>query len=123
VRPTAILAMNLTVAHECRAQEKYRGPYKLEEKTGYVTGNPARAACIEDIMKTIKHKCGADGAHRNHAEAMKIEDMRRIIKTSEERCSPGLRYEDLEDGSRLKVVTEHMLMRAFLTSGFTLWTR
>jgi hypothetical protein len=110
----------------CRSQEKFRGPYKLDELTGNVTGNPARAACIEDIMKTIKNKCGADGGHRNHAEAMKIDDMRRVIKMLEEKCDPGLSYEysDFKDSSgKWKELTEHLLMQAFLTSGFTLWTR
>jgi hypothetical protein len=111
-----------TYLYHHRAREKYRGPYKWDEVTCEVTGNPARSACIEDLMKTIKNKSGANGGHRNHAEAIRIEDVGRIMEMSEKQC-PGGTYEHIKDANELKTVTEHLMMRAFITSGFTLWTR
>jgi hypothetical protein len=106
-----------------RAREKFRGPYKLDDITREVSGNPAHSANIEDLMKTIKNKAGADGGHRNHAEAIRIEDVKKIMATSEAECPIGCTYEHIKDTIQLRITTEHILMRAFISSGFTLWTR
>lgn len=74
-------------------------------------------------MKTIKNKAGADGGHRNHAEAIRIEDVRKIMAMSAAECPIGCTYEHIKDTNQLRITTEHLLMRAFISSGFTLWTR
>jgi hypothetical protein len=119
---SAFSSRDITYLYHNRARDKFRGPYKLDEVTGNVTGNPARSACIEDLLKTIKNKAGANGGHRNHAEAIRIEDVSRIMEMSEKEC-PGNVYAHIKDASELKMATEHLLMRAFIASGFTLWTR
>jgi hypothetical protein len=107
--------------------DRYRGlQYNFDDKTGLVTGNPARAACVLDMMKTVKNKCGAEGGTRNHAQALTIEDMTKIINTSEKHCPlwcPGGSPAYETDASFKASVMDHVLVRGFLTSAFTLWTR
>ncbi|KAH7903207.1 hypothetical protein BJ138DRAFT_1021002, partial [Hygrophoropsis aurantiaca] len=118
-------------AHWDRQGDKYRGPYQCDETTGRVTGNPAMSAVVKDIVKTIENKHGADGGSRNHAAAMTIEDMRMAMRWSNEQC-PTDALEQLVtqiengkaiDGAGVQVVGEHLLIRAYISSGFTLWTR
>lgn len=73
-------------------------------------------------MKTIKNKCGADGGTRNHAEAITIEDMRTLMDWSQSKY-PSETLDSLMDTEELKSGKMHALMRAFMASGFTLWTR
>jgi hypothetical protein len=103
--------------------DKYRGPYSLDEGTNKVSGNPARSAMIQDLLKTIKNKCGAEGDARNHAKAMTIEDMETLMNWSEG-CVPNrMADHEFTDAASLANAAKHFFMRAFMTSGFTLWTR
>jgi hypothetical protein len=78
------------------------------------------------MMKTVKNKCGAEGGARNHAQALTIEDMMKIVNTSEKQCplwclggSPTYQT----NASFKASVVDHVLMQGFLMSAFTLWTR
>jgi hypothetical protein len=103
--------------------DKYRGPYSLDEGTNKVSGNPARSAMIQDLLKTIKNKCGAEGDARNHAKAMTIEDMETLMNWSEG-CVPNrMADHEFTDAASLADAAKHFFMRGFMTSGFTLWTR
>ena len=73
-------------------------------------------------MKSIKNKCGADGGRRNHAEAITLENMKAVWEWSEKQC-PTEQLNEIEDAAELKNAKRHALMRAFMASGFTLWTR
>lgn len=104
---------------------RYAGEYKYDEETGKVSGCPARAASIETFIKAVRTKAGVKGAAatRNHAEAMTIEDLKKLMDWSEKQCSPKMLQKELESLDELKKTEMHGLMRAFLASGFTLWTR
>ncbi|KII93126.1 hypothetical protein PLICRDRAFT_70704, partial [Plicaturopsis crispa FD-325 SS-3] len=104
------------------ANEKYRGPYTCSDD-GVVSGNPARAAGITDIIDSIKHKAGADGGHRNHADALTIEHMEKIMAWSEGQYPGNADWSTLASIDDVRHATKHLMMRAFLTSGFTIWTR
>lgn len=63
-------------------------------------------------------------ATRNHAEAITIEEIQKLMNWSETQCSNELLttvpVETMEESKRR---LEHGLMRAFMASAFTLWTR
>ncbi|KAJ7644798.1 hypothetical protein FB45DRAFT_976028 [Roridomyces roridus] len=105
---------------------KYAGAYKYDEDTGKISGCPARAPEIEAFMKCIKTKTRVKGeaATRRHAEAMTIEDLRKIMEYSEKQCSAEVvKANQPPDLPALVVLLKHGMMRAFLSSGFCLWTR
>ncbi|KAF5382515.1 hypothetical protein D9615_003084 [Tricholomella constricta] len=123
---------------------KYAGDYKLNKVTNEVSGCPARAPCVLAIKKAMQ-TCGkATNATRKHAEALSIEDERKLMQWSQCLC-PHERLEEISsekngNGSTRPVkgkgegalpltveevhfIFEHGFMRAFVTSAFTLWTR
>ena len=110
-----------------RAGDKYRGTYHIDETTGVITGCPARSHTIKELVKVVRSRGKQKGAAatRHHAEAMKLEDLDTIIKWSEFMAPPehilklACSYSPDLEASMLK----HSMMWAFLSSGFTLWTR
>ncbi|KAJ7923960.1 hypothetical protein B0H13DRAFT_1864427 [Mycena leptocephala] len=85
---------------------KYSGSYSYDEET----------------EKNKARKKGA-AATRRHAEATTIEDMRNIFKWSESECpSQKLESEPASLEERILMI-KHGMMRGFLSSGYTLWTR
>lgn len=114
-----------------RDGSRFAGTYYLDESTGAVTGNPASTVEIAELVRVIQTKAIAEGANatRRHAEAITIEDMKALIQWSELVC-PNEEVENCtkpeggcKDPTRLKLLLTHAMMRAFCTSGFTLWTR
>jgi hypothetical protein len=112
---------------------RYAKQYMYDERTGTVTGCPARALVVTSIMKAIKTRGRVKGvsAARQHAEAMMIEELTYVMEWSEAQY-PGHWLSTvnkqasaacLRDTRHLACVAKHGLMRAFLSSGFTLWTR
>ncbi|KAG2344994.1 hypothetical protein BDR05DRAFT_998604 [Suillus weaverae] len=91
--------------------ETYRGPYHFNPATGIVTGNPAQSAAVQDMMEVLKNNEGAEGGNRNHASAMTIEDMRKIMA-----CGLPLDMDEVISAQK------HLVIRAFTTTGFTIWT-
>lgn len=72
----------------------------------------------------IINKSGVKGAAtRNHAAAMSIEDMRKWGEWSESKWPRAKVDEKLGIVSELQDKMKHFMMRAFGSSGFTLWTR
>ncbi|KAF8628513.1 hypothetical protein AX17_005987, partial [Amanita inopinata Kibby_2008] len=101
--------------------DEYAGEYRHDPKTKVIHGCPACAHMIKDLMKNIKNRSHIEGAAamRNHAEAMLLADLKRIMKWSETAC-PSMHCESLEG---MMLATKHLFMRAFMTTGFTIWTR
>ena len=64
-------------------------------------------------------------ATRHHAEAMKIDYLDAIIKISESVAPPEriLQMASSDPPDSAVIALRHGMMRAFLSSGFTLWTR
>ncbi|KAJ7323349.1 hypothetical protein DFH08DRAFT_941575 [Mycena albidolilacea] len=83
---------------------KYTGQYSFDEETGKVLGNPARAAEIQSFMKCIKNKAPMMQWSGSECPNEKLEN---APKTQEE----------------LELMIKHGQTRAFLSSGYTLWTR
>ncbi|KAL0564527.1 hypothetical protein V5O48_017518 [Marasmius crinis-equi] len=104
---------------------KFIGTYKFEEETGIVTGNPARAPSVQDLMTSIRNTVRSDSTTRNHAEAMSYQDMEKWMAWSEKMVPDALadHPELLATREKLLEVGKHLMMRAFAASGFTLWTR
>lgn len=109
---------------------KYSGEYSIHDATGEVKGCPARASSVRAVVQSIKtrEKVKGASAFRNHAEAMSIEELAHLMEWSEQACPSDLLTPEsllqiqgsVED---LKHRLHHGFMRAFLSSGFTLWTR
>ena len=105
-----------------RASDKYRSNYSYDEASDTIHGCPAKSSTIQTFIKLIKAKSRAKGtaATQHHAEAMKIKDLAAIMQWSECEVPP----ESLaKRGGNLKIQLKHTMMRAFLSSGYTLWTR
>ncbi|EDR06825.1 uncharacterized protein LACBIDRAFT_299726 [Laccaria bicolor S238N-H82] len=105
--------------------DKYAGDYRLDDKTGEVTGCPARAPAVMAVIHAVKVRAVEKGhaASRNHAEAITVEEMKKIIDWSEKMCPDDLLTLPVKDIETLMFRAEHALMRAFISSAFTLWTR
>ncbi|KAJ7827711.1 hypothetical protein B0H13DRAFT_2373687 [Mycena leptocephala] len=105
--------------------DRYAGAYRFDEATEKVAGCPARAQVIQTFVKVIKNKSGVKGAAatRNHAEAMSIEDMGKWGEWSESKWPRAKVDEKPGIVSELQDKMKHFMMRAFGSSGFTLWTR
>ena len=109
-----------------RDNDRYSGEYSFDEKQGEVHGCPARAPAVRSVMQVVKTQAHAKGtsATRNHAEAMTIEEIRKLINWSETQCSnEWLTIVPIETMEESKHRLEHGLMRAFMESAFTLWKR
>ncbi|TFK70514.1 hypothetical protein BDN72DRAFT_896416 [Pluteus cervinus] len=104
------------------------GVYRCDKETGVVTGNPGRSKLLLDYLKALRAMANVEGksAKREHAEAMTIEEMQQIMEWSELVCPherlerPNFRHDDIDD---FRLVAKHGMMRAWFSSGFTLWTR
>ena len=90
-------------------------------------GCPARARSIKELLKVIRNRDVQTGiaASRHHAVAMTIQDLDTIIRWSEEVVPPNLTQPDQTGSMQMPLYTflKHNMMRAFLSTGFTLWTR
>ena len=105
----------------CRDGDRYAGKqYFYDSEKDEVRGCPARAPAIKTLLKVVKAKCSADGVGRRSAAPMTIEDLAQIIHWSEKECPEP--SNQLAAETELSVV-KHAMMRAYMTAGFTLWTR
>ena len=69
-----------------RDGDTYSGPYSFDKETETVKGYAARSSTIKSYIKVIASKSGAKGvaeAVRHHAEAMGLEELKKIIEWSE----------------------------------------
>ncbi|PCH33911.1 hypothetical protein WOLCODRAFT_160449 [Wolfiporia cocos MD-104 SS10] len=108
---------------EMMADDRYRGPYKYNEVKNEVRGNPADSAQVQDIVHAIRNKSRATEKARSRAGAMLIEDMRKMMLWSERTCRAEWLDKEIADLGTLTMMTRDFLMRAFMSSGFVLWTR
>ncbi|KAG1838264.1 hypothetical protein F4604DRAFT_1600650 [Suillus subluteus] len=77
------------------------------------------------------HAAYEESECRNHASAMTIEDMRKIMAWSYKQCPDeliSLIYSQVQSGLPLDMdevisAQKHLVIRAFATTGFTIWTR
>ena len=113
--------------HGCgnRDGDRYAGNYCCDESTGQVQGCPARAPAVTSLLHAIKIRASVKGAAatRQHAEAISIEEIQTLMQWSERTCPNELLEMPVPDVETLMFRLEHALMRAFVTSAFTLWTR
>ena len=109
-----------------RDGDTYSGPYSFDKETEAVKGCPARSSTIKSYIKVIASNSGAKGAAaavRHHAEAMGLKELKEVIQWSEKRYPSEKLASESKDIDELMLSVEHTMMRAFMTSGFTLWTR
>lgn len=120
-----LLEFSCSKQHTGRDGENYAGPYKYDSTTGKVTGNPARATSVRRLIKMINAKDGAKGAAaaRHHAEAIRIEELAKLMEWSEKRYSFEALGRKPENTDELLLAVKHGMMRGFMSTGFTLWTR
>ena len=112
-------------------RENYAGEYTYNEKTGEIKGCPARASNVKAVVHSVKtrQKSKEGSATRNHAEAMTLEELQRLMEWSTQECSnewltdDRWRSEAHDAVSALKHRLQHGFMRGFMSSAFTLWTR
>ncbi|KAG2037297.1 hypothetical protein BDR03DRAFT_982454 [Suillus americanus] len=110
--------------------ETYRGPYHFNPATGIVSRNPAQSVVVQDMMEVLKNNEGAEGGCRNHASAMTIEDMWKIMAWSYKQCPDeliSLIYSQVQsrlplDMDEVIPAQKYLVICAFATTGFTIWT-
>ncbi|KAF8071966.1 hypothetical protein FPV67DRAFT_1779081 [Lyophyllum atratum] len=90
--------------------DSYAGDYMYDKKTDTVHGCPARSATIKNLIKTFTLKATAEGAPatREHAEAMKIEDLNRIMVWSESQFSSHKNTGGATPGTR-RLKAKHLM--------------
>ncbi|KAF9533156.1 hypothetical protein CPB83DRAFT_880296 [Crepidotus variabilis] len=105
-------------------ETRYSGAYSYDAETNKVTGCPARASEVTKLMRAIKNRGGQKGAAatRHHAEAMLYEDISRVMQKSNETHPIGM-MSTASTSTLLAEILKHVMFRAFLTTGFILWTR
>ncbi|KAJ7192757.1 hypothetical protein GGX14DRAFT_528316 [Mycena pura] len=102
---------------------KYRGRWHLNPTTGQYEGNPVESAEVEDTMRSIKNKCGADGGDRVHSLAMSKEYMEKMFAWSDSICAPATYFNPLPSPAESLERTKHLMFKAFVSTGWTVWTR
>ncbi|KAF8623028.1 hypothetical protein AX15_006540 [Amanita polypyramis BW_CC] len=108
--------------HPIRDGDRYTGPYFCDEETSKVKGCPARSSAIKSMVKAARAK-SATSRVRNHALPMTIEDMTCIMKWSESLYPQVSLFWPARIVEEQTEVMKHAFMCAFMTTGFTLWTR
>lgn len=109
-----------------RDGDKYAGAYSYDEGKDLPKGCPGRAGIIKELMKIIRNRDGKTHgglASRQHAAAMKIEILKKVMAWSEREAPPTSTRDEQCDAKGLATFLNHYMMRAFFSSGFTLWTR
>ncbi|KAJ7585443.1 hypothetical protein C8J56DRAFT_1087359, partial [Mycena floridula] len=79
------------------------------------TGNPADSAEVEDMLEACKNKGNEDDRH--HSRAMTIRDMEILMAYTEAMMQEAAAKGNMDE------VGQWLWFRAFITTGFTLWTR
>ncbi|KAF8797576.1 hypothetical protein BYT27DRAFT_7228935 [Phlegmacium glaucopus] len=103
----------------------YSGAYSYDEKQYKVLGCPTRASAVRSVLQAVKTRAHTKGAlaTRNHAEAITIEEIQKLMNWSEKNCPneklTSTPVENMEEWGSVK----YRLMHAFMTSAFMLWTR
>jgi len=86
-------------------------------------GKPVRGNDPVSLLKAVKNQDKANGGTRNHAEAMSIDEMKKMMDWSEGHISSDPSNLKFNNAIDLVLATKHYFMQAFASSGFTLWTQ
>ena len=109
-----------------RDGNRYAGEYHCDREANVVRGCPARAQNVRAVLKNIKNRDGTKGsaATCQHAEAMSLDDLNRMMEWSESVC-PSMQCQSLDSMTKPQraLATTHLFTRAFMSTGFTIWTR
>lgn len=102
----------------------YRGPYHLDPESSVVRGNPALSAMVQDTRHALVNKGRSEGAgSRDHAEAMRVEDLRQAFERSMRECPEVRADEEITNLDDLLFVARHLLLRGSSSLAFVIWTR
>ncbi|KAJ7200612.1 hypothetical protein GGX14DRAFT_659990 [Mycena pura] len=74
-------------------------------------------------MRSIKNKCGADGSDRVHSLAMSKEYMEKMFAWSDSICAPATYFNPLPSPAESLERMKHLMFKAFVSTGWTVWTR
>ena len=88
-----------------RDGDTYDGPYMLDKKTRIIRGCPAQALAVVAVLNAVKMRSKKKGysVTRNHAEAMSIKELQKLMWWSKETCPDELLTMPLKDIEILKV--------------------
>jgi hypothetical protein len=75
------------------------------------------------MMRAIKNKAVADAVPRDHAEPMSCREMEAVMEWSALQVPMNCLGSLSQTSAHHLMVTKHGLMRAFMSTAFTLWTR
>ncbi|KAK7696317.1 hypothetical protein QCA50_000971 [Cerrena zonata] len=102
--------------------DRYYGDYHVNEDTLKVTGNPANAPSVNELRRSVVNRDKGKDIARNHAEAIRYEDLAKMMDWSESVCSDD-RISQTRSLSDQLHVAEHLMFRAYASTAFTLWSR
>ncbi|RXW22496.1 hypothetical protein EST38_g3351 [Candolleomyces aberdarensis] len=113
--------------------DKYRGDWVCDEKTGTCGGNPAKSGQVQRMLHSIKKKDAEVVGERKHARAMSYEDMGKMHAHAEATCPSAEaceRFKHCGNGyyeplfpELLSKRAEHLYYSAYSTLSFAIWTR
>ena len=101
----------------------HRKPWDQTLTSAKIIGNPANSSLVQDLMKSLKHRFGAEGGTRTHSMAMSVVHMEKIAAHIAHICpgeSPSILCCTLGDKEQRLRCLEYM---AFSTTSWTLWLR
>ncbi|KIJ48361.1 hypothetical protein M422DRAFT_81339, partial [Sphaerobolus stellatus SS14] len=103
---------------------RYCGPWRWDNEKNGGFGNPAQSKEVNDMVAAVKARDAAEGS-RDHAAAMKKEWMDQIMDWSNRECPQQLVVAVLagQFPEQRSDVMKHLMMRAWCSTAFTLWTR
>ncbi|KAJ7447440.1 hypothetical protein FB451DRAFT_1536093 [Mycena latifolia] len=103
--------------------DTYRGKWHFNTTSARWEGNPVDSAEVEDIMESIKNKCGKDGGDRKHSLAMTKECMTKIFAWSDEVCPPSSYNKPSTTVEEQTLKTKHLAFKCFSSTAWTIWSR
>ena len=95
-----------------RAGDTYHG--KWDPKT--CTGNPCNAAIVVDMLEACINKSN-ETDERNHSRAMSYQDMQKLMDWTGEKLKAA------RAAGNIGEIGRWLSIRAFASTGFTIWTR
>ena len=108
------------------AGNKYRDKWEYDKVAGEWIGNPATDADVVDLKKALTNKTHLQGNREKHSIAMSYEKMQKIFTWSEQLCAnEGVLRETGKEPTMPQRTheTQHLMLRAFASTAFTIWTR
>ncbi|KAJ7082682.1 hypothetical protein B0H15DRAFT_785582 [Mycena belliarum] len=103
--------------------DTYRGKWHLNAGSARWERNPVDSAQVEDIMESIKNKCGKDGGDRKHSLAMTKECMVKVFAWSDEVCPPSSYDKPSKTVEEQALKTKHLMFKCFASTAWTIWSR